>query len=71
MKDHSAASFVRESTSEMDAAYVAFLIGDDKVGELERAAGDLSDRWQGRVELTVRGPMAPYDFVGGMQEAGG
>ena len=71
MKDHCAASFVREPTNEMDAAYVAFLIEDDKVGELERAAGDLSDRWQGRVELTVRGPMAPYDFVGGMQEAGG
>jgi len=71
MKDHCAASFVREPTNEMDAVYVAFLIEDDTTGELEHVVADLSDRWQGRVELTVRGPMAPYDFVGGMQEAGG
>ena len=71
MKDHCAASFVRDPTSETDAVYVAFLIKDDQAGEFEQVIADLSDRWQGRAELTVRGPMAPYDFVGGMQEAGG
>ena len=64
MQDHCVLSGVRVATNEMDAVYVAFLIEDGKVGELERVVADLSDRWQGRVELTVRGPMAPYDFVG-------
>jgi hypothetical protein len=71
MKDHCAASVVRTATNELDAVYAAFLIEDDRVGELERVVTDLSDRWQGRVELTVRGPMAPYDFVGNPTEAGG
>lgn len=71
MKDHCAGSFVREPTSELDAVYAAFLIADDQAGDFERVVQDLSDRWQGRVELTVRGPMAPYDFVGGTREAGG
>jgi hypothetical protein len=64
MTDHSVASDVREATSEMDAVYVAFLIEASQAGELERVVQDLSDRWQGRVELQVRGPMAAYDFVG-------
>ncbi len=71
LKDHCAASVVREPTSEMDAVYAAFLIEDGQAGELERVVTDLSDRWQARVELTVRGPMAPYDFVGSPQEAAG
>jgi Gas vesicle synthesis protein GvpL/GvpF len=64
MKDHCAASVVRTATNELDAVYVAFLIENDQVGELERVVQEFSDRWQGRVELQVRGPMAPYDFVG-------
>jgi len=71
MKDHCAASFVREPTSELDAVYAAFLIEDGKFGDFERVVADLSDRWQGRVELTVRGPMAPYDFLGSPQAAAG
>ena len=71
MKDHCVASLVRSATNELDAVYVTFLIEDDKAGELERVVRDLSDRWQGRVELTVRGPMAAYDFAGSLQEAGG
>jgi hypothetical protein len=64
MKDHCVASGARVATSELDAVYVAFLIEAGQAGELERVVQDLSDRWQGRVELQVRGPMAPYDFVG-------
>jgi hypothetical protein len=64
MKDHCVASGVRAETSEMDAVYVAFLVEAGQAAELERVVQDLGDRWQGRVELTVRGPMAPYDFVG-------
>ncbi len=64
MKDHCVASGARVATNEMDAVYIAFLIEADQAGELERVVQDLSDRWRGRVELHVRGPMAPYDFVG-------
>jgi Gas vesicle synthesis protein GvpL/GvpF len=64
MKDHCVASGVRTETSELDAAYVAFLVEADQTDELDRVVQDLADRWQGRVELNVRGPMAPYDFVG-------
>jgi hypothetical protein len=64
MKDHSVISGVRVATNELDAVYVAFLIEASQVGELERVVQDLGDRWRGRVELTIRGPMAPYDFVG-------
>jgi Gas vesicle synthesis protein GvpL/GvpF len=64
MKDHCVASVARVATSELDAVYVAFLIEAGKASELERVVQDLGDRWRGRVELQVRGPMAPYDFVG-------
>jgi hypothetical protein len=64
MKDHCVLNAVRVATNELDAVYVAFLIEADQADELERVVRDFSDRWQGRVELHVRGPMAPYDFVG-------
>jgi hypothetical protein len=64
MKDHCVLSGVRVATNELDAVYAAFLIEDGKASELERVVRDFSDRWRGRVELHVRGPMAPYDFVG-------
>jgi Gas vesicle synthesis protein GvpL/GvpF len=64
MKDHCVLSVARTATNELDAVYVAFLIEAGQAAELERVVRDFSDRWQGRVELHVRGPMAPYDFVG-------
>ena len=64
MKDHCVLSVVRVATNELDAVYVAFLIETGEAGELERVVRDFSDRWQGRVELHIHGPMAPYDFVG-------
>jgi len=67
MKDHCVVGLVRSATNELDAVYVTFLIEDGQAGELERVVQDLSDRWQGRVELTVRGPMAAYDFAGGLR----
>jgi Gas vesicle synthesis protein GvpL/GvpF len=69
MKDHFVASVVRAATNELDAAYVAFLIEAGTTGELERTVTDLAERWSGRVELSIIGPMAPYDFVGNMAEA--
>jgi Gas vesicle synthesis protein GvpL/GvpF len=69
MADQSVASAVREPTHELDAVHVAFLVEADKADELEQAAEDLAAEWEGRVELRVLGPMAPYDFVGTSQEA--
>lgn len=64
LKDHCSGSVVRPATDELDAVYVALLVAGDKTDELQRVVGDFGERWDGRVELQVRGPMAPYDFVG-------
>jgi Gas vesicle synthesis protein GvpL/GvpF len=71
MEDHSQASFVREPTHELDAVHVAFLLDVTKADELERVTGELGSRWDGRVELRVLGPMAPYDFAEFAQEPRG
>lgn len=69
MNDHSEASVLREPTHELDAVHVAFLVEADTADGLDQAAEDLAADWEGRVELRVLGPMAPYDFVGTSQEA--
>jgi hypothetical protein len=71
MADHCEASVIREPTHELDAVYAAFLIPMDQADEVERVADQLGSRWEGRIELRVLGPMAPYDFVGGAEEAQG
>jgi gas vesicle protein GvpL/GvpF len=70
MKGHCMASVTRDATSELDAVYAAFLLNAGQAAELERVLADLSDRWSGRVELSILGPMAPYDFVGNLAKAG-
>jgi Gas vesicle synthesis protein GvpL/GvpF len=68
LEDHAVASVVRDPTDELEAVNVAFLVEEDKADELEQEAEDLGADWDGRVELRVLGPMAPYDFVGPAQE---
>jgi hypothetical protein len=58
------ASVVRDPSHELDAVNVAFLVGEDSEDEMNEVVDELSDRWEGRLELRVLGPMAPYDFVG-------
>jgi hypothetical protein len=71
VQDLCKATFVREPSHELDAVYVAVLIPADRVADLERAVDDLAgDRWKGRVELRILGPMAPYDFVGTAEARG-
>jgi hypothetical protein len=67
MEEHCVASFVREPSHELDAVSVAFLVEASKGNELEDAAEELEEDWDGRVELRVSGPMAPWDFVDGRQ----
>jgi Gas vesicle synthesis protein GvpL/GvpF len=69
--DHVVATFLREPTHELDAVYAAFLVDETKADELEQAVEEAAEDWDGRVELTLRGPMAPWDFVGTRQEPQG
>ena len=64
------ASLVREPTHDLDAVHVAFLLDEDQAGKLDEVIADLADRWDGRVELRVLGPMAAYDFVGAADPGG-
>ncbi|WP_327048431.1 GvpL/GvpF family gas vesicle protein [Microbispora sp. NBC_01189] len=54
---------VREPSHERDAAHVAFLVENDRRDDFERAVEELRGDWGARVEVLLRGPMAPYDFV--------
>jgi hypothetical protein len=61
---------VREPTHEEDAVHVAFLAETAQQAELEEAIGELADGWEGRVNLRLIGPLAPYDFVVTQQPQG-
>ncbi|MFD2420934.1 GvpL/GvpF family gas vesicle protein [Amycolatopsis pigmentata] len=54
---------VREPTHEEDALYIACLGETAKQGDLEEAVDELAKDWEGRVNLRLLGPLAPYDFV--------
>lgn len=64
MADHCEASLVRDPTHELDAVHVAFLARVEQEKQIEDVISDLAERWQGRVDLRLLGPMAAYDFVG-------
>ena len=68
LEDHAVASVVRDPTDELEAVNIAFLVEEDKADELDQEVEDIGADWEGRVELRVLGPMAPYDFVGPAQE---
>lgn len=65
-----AASVVRDPTHDLDAVHVGVLLDADQAGALDEIIADLAARWNGRVDLRVLGPMAAYDFVGGLREPG-
>lgn len=54
---------VREPTHDEDSGSVAVLLSLDKVQSLDDAVAQLIQDWEGRVNLTVLGPLAAYDFV--------
>ncbi|TQC46273.1 GvpL/GvpF family gas vesicle protein [Rhodococcus sp. WS4] len=54
---------VREPTHEEEAAQVAVLVEVARQEELEKAVGALAEEWDGRVDMRLLGPLAPYDFV--------
>ncbi|WP_433604530.1 GvpL/GvpF family gas vesicle protein [Prescottella agglutinans] len=54
---------VRDATDDEDAGSVAVLVATDEVDSLDKAVARLTQDWQDRVELTVLGPLAAYDFT--------
>ncbi|MGN9842046.1 GvpL/GvpF family gas vesicle protein [Nonomuraea sp. H19] len=59
----SALAAVREPSHEQDAVHLALLVEMDRQAELEQVVADFAERWAGRVEFRLLGPMAAYDFV--------
>ncbi|MEU7629996.1 GvpL/GvpF family gas vesicle protein [Nocardia sp. NPDC049220] len=53
----------REPTNEEDAVHVAVLIELSRQRDLEETLAQLAEEWDGRVEMSLLGPMAAYDFV--------
>jgi hypothetical protein len=51
------------------AVHVAILVNRDHRTDFERVVDELGDRWAGRVELRLVGPVAPFDFVPEMPDA--
>ncbi|HEY3507240.1 MAG TPA: GvpL/GvpF family gas vesicle protein [Actinocatenispora sp.] len=60
---HAVQAVVREPAHELDAARVAVLTDLDAEDDLTGSLAELAEDWRGRVEIRVRGPLAPYDFV--------
>lgn len=54
---------VREPTHELDAVHVALLVETTRRSDLEQALAGLAADWEGRVEIRLLGPLAPYDFT--------
>ncbi|QYC42474.1 Gas vesicle synthesis protein GvpL/GvpF [Nonomuraea coxensis DSM 45129] len=50
-------------TGRRDTARLAVLAETGRAGELERALDTLAERWAGRIDLRLFGPLAPYDFT--------
>ena len=63
MAPHCVASVVREPTHELDAVHVALLAEITRQDDLEQTLSDLASDWEGRIEIRLLGPMAPYDFT--------
>ncbi|MBA9002509.1 GvpL/GvpF family gas vesicle protein [Thermomonospora cellulosilytica] len=57
------ASAVRDPTHHLDAVHAAFLVEDARRPEFEEAVATAVRKWEGRAELRLLGPLAPWDFV--------
>lgn len=57
------ASVLREPAHERDAVHIALLVDTARQAELEQAVAGLARDWEGRIDLRLLGPLAPYDFI--------
>ncbi|MEV0236496.1 GvpL/GvpF family gas vesicle protein [Nonomuraea sp. NPDC050786] len=63
LSSHYSTAMVRPPSHEQDAVHVAMLARTGEQRALEKALGELGETWDGRVNLRLLGPLAPYDFV--------
>ena len=63
------ATSAQEAGGDYGAVHVAILVRSDHRSDFERVVDELGDRWEGRVELRLVGPVAPFDFVPEMPDA--
>lgn len=61
---------VREPTHEQDAVHMAVLVDTDRRAEFEKVLDGFGERWAGRIDLRLLGPLAPYDFVMAPEQGG-
>lgn len=54
---------LREPSHELDAAHMAVLVDARQGSELEKVLNDVAGQWNGRANVSLFGPEAPYDFV--------
>lgn len=53
----------REPTHELDAVHAALLVETSRQADLGQALSDLAASWEGRIQIRLLGPQAPYDFT--------
>jgi hypothetical protein len=56
-------SLIRPPRHERDAVDIAVLVRAEALDWLKRTVGALAEKWSGRVDLRLLGPMAAYEFV--------
>ncbi|MFI6600247.1 GvpL/GvpF family gas vesicle protein [Nonomuraea sp. NPDC050536] len=61
---------VRDPSHELDAAHLAVLIETERQDELQEAVDEFAQEHEGRIELGLRGPLAPWDFVAAAKPEG-
>lgn len=54
---------IRDPSHEQDAVHLALLVDVDRQADLTQVVNEFAERWAGRVEVRLLGPLAPYDFV--------
>ncbi|TDD09382.1 GvpL/GvpF family gas vesicle protein [Nonomuraea deserti] len=62
---------LRDPSHELDAVHLAVLVETAREDELEQALDKIAERWAGRVELRLLGPLAAYDFIVAQGSGGG
>ncbi|MEV3937921.1 GvpL/GvpF family gas vesicle protein [Glycomyces sp. NPDC049804] len=63
LEEHAIATGARPASHELDAVQVAVLVELSKEKEIEEVVEALAHDWEDRMDLSLRGPLAPYDFV--------
>ncbi|WP_033216694.1 GvpL/GvpF family gas vesicle protein [Kitasatospora phosalacinea] len=66
-----ATATARADSSADQPVNASFLVAEDRWEEFEDAADGLGGDWEGRIDLRLLGPLAPYDFASELVDAQG